>query len=76
MDLALHEVEPTVSGVHDLERILGTTDHFGVPSLVAINRADLNLARSEEASAFCAEQGVEFMGRSPYGTGGAEDGGR
>jgi len=54
MDLALHVVEPTVSGVHDLERIMSTTDHFGVPSLVAINKADLNPARSEEIAAFCA----------------------
>jgi MinD superfamily P-loop ATPase len=66
MDLALHVVEPTVSGVHDLERIMGTTDHFGVPSLVAINKADLNLARSEEIAAFCAGRGVEVVGRIPY----------
>jgi MinD superfamily P-loop ATPase len=66
--MALHVVEPTVSGVHDLERILGTTDHFGVPSLVAINKADLNLARSEEIAAFCAERGVELVGRIPYDT--------
>jgi MinD superfamily P-loop ATPase len=67
-DMALHVVEPTVSGVHDLERILATTDHFGVPSLVAINKADLNLARSEEIAAFCTEQGVEVVGRIPYDT--------
>jgi len=66
MDLALHVVEPTVSGVHDLERIMGTTDHFGVPSLVAINKADLNLARSEEIVAFCAGRSVEVVGRIPY----------
>ena len=66
MDLALHVVEPTVSGVHDLERIMSTTDHFGVPSLVAINKADLNLARSEEIIAFCAGQSVEVVGRIPY----------
>jgi len=65
-DMALHVVEPTVSGVHDLERILGTTDHFGVPSLVAINKADLNLARSNEIAAFCAGRGVEVVGRVPY----------
>ena len=68
VDLALHVVEPTVSGVHDLERIMGTTDHFGVPSLVAINKADLNLARSEEIAAFCAERSVEVVGRIPYDT--------
>jgi MinD superfamily P-loop ATPase len=59
-------VEPTISGVHDLERIMGTTDHFGVPSLVAINKADLNLARCEEIAAFCAEQGVQVVGQIPY----------
>jgi MinD superfamily P-loop ATPase len=67
-DMALHVVEPTVSGVHDLERIMGTTDHFGVPSLVAINKADLNLARSKEIAAFCAERGVQVVGRIPYDT--------
>ena len=67
-DMALHVVEPTVSGVHDLERIMGTTDHFGVPSLVAINKADLNLARCEEIAAFCAERGVQVVGRIPYDT--------
>jgi len=66
MDLALHVIEPTVSGVHDLERIMGTTDHFGVPSLVLINKADLNLARSEEIAVFCAGRGVEVVGHIPY----------
>jgi len=67
-DLALHVVEPTVSGAHDLERILGTTDHFGVPSLVAINKADLNTGRANEIAAFCAVRGVERVGRIPYDT--------
>jgi MinD superfamily P-loop ATPase len=67
-DLALHVAEPTVSGAHDLERILGTTEHFGVPSLVAINKADLNPARAEQIAGFCTERGVEFVGRIPYDT--------
>lgn len=45
-DLALLVVEPTVSGVHDLERILATSEHFGVPASVLINKADLNLKHS------------------------------
>ena len=65
-DLALHVVEPTVSGVHDLERIMATTDHFGVRSLVAINKADLNLKRAEGITAFCAARGIEIAGRIPY----------
>ncbi|NLE45856.1 MAG: P-loop NTPase [Chloroflexi bacterium] len=66
MDLALHVVEPTVSGAHDLERIMGTTDHFGVPSLVVINKADLNPKRADDTAAFCAARGIEVVGRIPY----------
>jgi MinD superfamily P-loop ATPase len=68
MDLALHVVEPTVSGVHDLQRIMATTNHFGVPSLVLINKADLNPARSREIATFCAERSVKLVGHIPYDT--------
>ncbi|MBU0702236.1 MAG: ATP-binding protein [Chloroflexi bacterium] len=67
-DMALHIVEPTISGAHDLERVMGTTDHFGVPSLVAINKADLNPVRADEIAAFCAGRDVEVVGRIPYDT--------
>ena len=66
MDLALHVTEPTVSGVHDLQRILGVTEHFRVPSLVVINKADLSPARCSEISAFCAQRGVELLSHIPY----------
>jgi MinD superfamily P-loop ATPase len=67
-DVALHVVEPTVSGVHDLDRIMATTDHFGVPSLVIINKADLNSARSREIIDFCRRRNVEVVGCIPYDT--------
>jgi MinD superfamily P-loop ATPase len=43
MDAAVLAVEPPVSGAHDLDRVLATTAHFGVPALVAINKADPTL---------------------------------
>jgi len=61
-------VEPTVSGVHDLKRILGTTEHFGVPALVVINKADLNPDRADEIAAFCVGRGIAMVGRIPYDT--------
>jgi MinD superfamily P-loop ATPase len=67
-DAAILVVEPTVSGAHDLGRILGTTNHFGVPSLAVINKADLNPARADEIATFCAGQGVRVIGRIPYDT--------
>jgi len=65
-DVALLVVEPTVSGVHDLERVLATTEHFGVPAMVAINKADLNVENASRIEAFCAEQGIVVVGRLPY----------
>ena len=67
-DLALQVVEPTVSGVHDLERSMATTDHFRVPSLVVINKADINPQRADEIVSFCDERDVEVVGRIPYDT--------
>jgi len=65
-DLALLVVEPTVSGVHDLERVLGTTNHFGIPALAVINKVDVNPRRADEIAAFCQAQGIEVAGRIPY----------
>jgi MinD superfamily P-loop ATPase len=47
---------------------MGTTDHFGVPSVVAINKADLNLDRCREIAVFCAERNVGIVGEIPYDT--------
>lgn len=65
-DLVLLVVEPTVSGIHDLERALGTVNHFGLPALVCINKADLNPTNSTRIEAFCAEMGIEVIGWLPY----------
>jgi MinD superfamily P-loop ATPase len=67
-DLALLVVEPTVSGIHDLERVLGTVTHFRVPALVCINKADLNPSQTAAIEAFCAAQGIEVVGELPFDT--------
>ncbi|MGC8838687.1 MAG: ATP-binding protein [Anaerolineae bacterium] len=65
-DLALLVVEPTVAGVHDLWRVLGTARHFGVPALVCLNKADLNPARAQEVEAFCLAEGLPLVGEIPF----------
>jgi MinD superfamily P-loop ATPase len=65
-DLALLVTEPTVSGVHDLERILGTVHHFQVPALVLINKADVNPVHTERIETYCWVQGIELVGKLPY----------
>ena len=66
MDLALMVTEPTVSGIHDLKRILATTDHFGVPALVCINKVDINPRRADEIRAFCEGRGTEVAVEIPF----------
>jgi len=67
-DLALIVTEPTLSGVHDLDRILGVAKHFGVLSLVCINKYDLNPEAAERIEELCRDRGVEVVGRLPFDT--------
>ncbi len=65
---ALIVVEPTVSGIHDLERALETTEHFRVPSAVAINKFDINEKRAREIEDFCSRNDIPMLGRLPFDT--------
>jgi MinD superfamily P-loop ATPase len=66
VDLALIVTEPTMSGLHDLERILAVTQHFGINSVVCINKYDLNEKNSARIAAFCRQHGAEIVGKIPY----------
>jgi MinD superfamily P-loop ATPase len=65
-DLAVIVTEPTVSGAHDLKRILQTTTHFRIPALVVINKSDIYLEGAAQIEAVCAELGVEVIGQIPF----------
>jgi MinD superfamily P-loop ATPase len=67
-DLALIVTEPTAAGVHDLERVLQTTEHFGVPALVCINKADLHEEATATIETFCRKRGIEVVGHIPFDT--------
>ncbi len=67
-DLALIVTEPTASGVHDMRRVLETTDHFDVPSLVCINKADLYPQGAAEIEAFCQQRDIPVVGQIPFDT--------
>ena len=63
--LALLVTEPTLSGIHDLERVLGVCQHFSVPAMVCINKYDLNEDNTREIERFCLGQGVDAVSRIP-----------
>ncbi len=64
--LALIVAEPTVSGVHDMRRILQTVQHFGVRAMVCINKADIYPTGADEIESFCRGNGIETVGRIPF----------
>jgi MinD superfamily P-loop ATPase len=66
VDLALVITEPTMSGLHDLERILDVTRHFGIASVVCINKYDINEANSRKITEFCQARGVTIVRNIPY----------
>ncbi len=66
VDLALVVTEPTISGEHDLERILGVTEHFRIKAAVCINKYDLNLDVSRRIEDICRERSIEVAGKLPF----------
>jgi MinD superfamily P-loop ATPase len=65
-DLALVVTEPTVSGKHDLERIIQVTEHFGIPSLLCLNKYDLNRDIALQIEEFCLARGLEVAAEIPF----------
>lgn len=66
VDLVLIVAEPTVSGMHDMKRIIGTAKHFGVGCAVCINRFDINQSNTDQIESFCANQGISVIGKIPH----------
>ncbi len=58
--------EPTVSGLHDMERVADLAAHFKVPAMACINKSDLNPEQSERIEQLAADKGIEILGRIPF----------
>jgi len=58
--------EPTVSGIHDMQRVVELAAYFKVPCMVCINKYDLNADQAEAIEVFAQENGVPVVGRVPF----------
>lgn len=58
--------EPTVSGEHDLERVLGLTRHFQIPAAVCVNKWDINPDMTARIEAKALHLGAKIAGRIRY----------
>jgi MinD superfamily P-loop ATPase len=66
VSMALIVTEPTLSGIHDMERVLGVCQHFGVPAIVCINKYDLNDENTISIHDYCRKNGVEVAAMIPF----------
>jgi len=67
-DLVLVVTEPTLSGQHDLLRVAELTAHFRIPTVVCVNKWDLNPDITEQIEREAEGLGVKAAGRVRYDT--------
>jgi MinD superfamily P-loop ATPase len=65
-DLALLVAEPGVSGLHDLERIIQTLNHFHVPIVICINKADIYPEGTQTIAKFAQLNSYPILGYIPF----------
>lgn len=59
-------VEPTVSGIHDMERVVELAAHFRVPGMVIVNKFDLNVGMTEAIEQLAEKRNILVLGRVPF----------
>jgi MinD superfamily P-loop ATPase len=67
--LVMIVTEPTLSGVHDLRRVLELTRHFQIPATVCVNKWDLNAEMTERIESEARKAGAVIAGRVRYDKG-------
>ncbi len=58
--------EPTVSGIHDMERVIQLAGSFKVPTMICVNKYDLNSEQTSVIENFSREKRMNFLGRIPF----------
>ena len=65
-DLVVAVTEPTLSGRHDLDRVVELTRHFGIPTVICVNKCDINDELTEEIRNSADKNNLKIVGEIPY----------
>ena len=65
-NLVLLVTEATVSGLHDLKRVLQVVNNFKLKAVCIINKYDLNKKMSQEIENFLKVEKIELISKLPY----------
>lgn len=66
VSMVLVVAEPTVSGMHDMKRIVETARRFGTKIAVCINKFDVSNTNTNAIKTFCGEEEIQMIGLIPY----------
>ncbi len=66
VDCALIVTEPTLSGLHDADRVIKVTKHFKIPAKLVVNKYDLNKDMTIKIEEYCRDNDVDFSGKIPF----------
>lgn len=66
VDVAVMVTEPTLSGMHDLHRLIELAKGFKLKSFVLINKYDLNLEVSKKIEGLCRSENIEVLAKIPF----------
>lgn len=65
-DFVLLITEPTLAGLHDLQRVADLARHFKIPVGVCINKWDLHPGYGADIERLCREQGIPVLAKIPF----------
>ncbi len=65
-DLAAVVVEPSISGIHGMSRVVELCAHFRVRVVLVINKSGLSESCERDIEKFCDEKGIVIAGRIPF----------
>jgi MinD superfamily P-loop ATPase len=65
-DAVLAVTEPTLSGQHDLQRVIKLADYFKIPAFVCVNKWDINPEMTEQIEEAATQAGATVLVRIPY----------
>ncbi len=66
VDYVLVVTEPTLSGLHDADRVIKVASHFKVPVKLVINKYDLNEEMAEKIENYCRDNKVGIVGKISF----------
>ena len=66
VDYAIVVTEPTLSGIHDMERAVAVAHHFNIQTGCVVNKYDINPGHTYRIKDWCRQNLVTILGEIPF----------